>query len=74
MYFALVIFERDNWPAGKKTVDIPFPNGVIRTAQFRSWETEYHKVLVKNNSASQGVPKIDGYYQDNNNIRYNMSH
>lgn len=74
MYFALVIFERDNWPAGKKTVDIPFPNGVIRTAQFRSWETEYHKVLVKNNSASQGVPKIDGYCQDNNNIRYNMSH
>ncbi|MCG2429692.1 hypothetical protein [Aequorivita xiaoshiensis] len=72
MYFALVIFERDNWPASKRTVGIDFPNGVTRTAQFRSWDSEYNKVLVKNKSASQGVSKIDGYSVDNSTIRYNL--
>jgi hypothetical protein len=74
MYFALVVFERDNWPAPKQAETFPFPNGVERTAEYRSWETDYHHVLVKNNNASQGVPAIDGYYQDNNDIRYNLSH
>lgn len=73
IYYALVIFERDNWPAGKKTAEIQFPYGMVRTAEFRSWENEYHKVLVKNNNENQGVPRIEGYNQDNSEIRYNLN-
>lgn len=73
IYFALVIFERDNWPVGQKTVVFPFPNGVIRTAKFRSLETEYHNVLLKNKPNNEGVPFIYNYSEDNSEIRYNIN-
>lgn len=43
-----IIFEHDNWPAQKSQVTFTFPNGQTKYIQYRSYENEYARPMLYN--------------------------
>lgn len=67
-----VIFERDNWPAPKKSHTFPFADGSQRTVEYRSWQSKYHAESVLATGYNNNYEYLNGYAQDNDEIKYNL--
>lgn len=75
------IFEHDSFPAprnfpvldGNNFAGFIFPNGTQRIFEYRSWQSQYHSVILsldQNNNFN--IPYTQGYNKNNGDITYRL--
>lgn len=71
-FVIFTIFEKDGFPAPKAESSFIFPNGVVGTFEYRSWESPYDEQILNTQNNVGNLERIINFSNENNDIKYSL--